>query len=124
MDDDDSSVADLYNFDTLVEFFYKPNLYNDVQILINILIIIEKIYSKIVSREDFTELNRNEFCEIMLFIQNIFKNMSIIHISIVKKVIWFLNIVLDDYKMIYRDIYQVTIITFYNFIILGNSPHD
>ncbi len=94
----------MYNFDCLLELLHKQALYEDVAIINSVYTLVGKIYKNILENKDFT---RNEYYEIINFIGNLFMNLNIIPISIIKKGVWLLDMVLEDYQKEYFGMVKV-----------------
>jgi len=53
------------------------------------------------------ELKENEYYQILIFIQGVFSKLNIISMAIIKKLLWLLDIILEDYNEEYFNIIQV-----------------
>ena len=107
LDYEDESITSLYDFNILIEFVNKSSIYKDNAILYNIIQIIGKIYLQIISRSK--DLRSSEYNQVIIFIYDLFTQMNLINIAILKKVIWLIDIVIDDYSQTYFDVSQVII---------------
>jgi len=52
------------------------------------------------------ELKENEYYQILIFIQGVFSKLNIISMAIIKKLLWLLDIILEDYNEEYSILYK------------------